>query len=68
MNADILHELIDRYELNIDKIYNAEHNELFKWRVMKTWREERQCSMSLVISLTRPSCLRCARPFTPPHR
>jgi hypothetical protein len=28
MNADILHERIDRYELNIDKIYNAEHNEL----------------------------------------
>ena len=40
MNADILHELIDRYESNIDKIYNAEHNELFKWRAMKTWREE----------------------------
>lgn len=40
MNTDNLHELIDRYESKIDKIYNAEHNELFKWRAMKTWRDE----------------------------
>ena len=40
MNTDNLHELIDRYESKIDKIYNAEHDELFKWRAMKTWRDE----------------------------
>ena len=40
MNTDNLHELIDRYESKIDKIYNAENDELFKWRAMKTWREE----------------------------
>ena len=40
MNSDNLHELIRRYEDNIDKIYNAEHDELFKWKAMKTWRDE----------------------------
>ena len=40
MNTDNLHELIDRYETKIDKIYSAEHDELFKWRAMKTWRDE----------------------------
>ena len=40
MNTDNLHELIDRYESKIDKIYDAEHDELFKWRAMKTWRDE----------------------------
>ena len=32
MNTDNLHELIDRYESKIDKLYNEEHDELFKWR------------------------------------
>ena len=40
MNTDNLHELIDRYESKIDKIYNVEHDELFKWRAIKTWRDE----------------------------
>lgn len=40
MNTDNLHELINRYEENLDKIYNAEHDELFKWRAMKTWQNE----------------------------
>ncbi len=40
MNSDNLHELIGRYESSIDRIYNAEHDELFKWRAMKTWRNE----------------------------
>lgn len=40
MNKENLHELINRYEASIDLIYNEEHNELFKWRAMKTWREE----------------------------
>ena len=40
MNYDNLHELINRYENGIDKIYNAEHNELFKWKAMHTWRKE----------------------------
>ncbi len=40
MNTDNLHELIDRYESNIDEIYNEVNDELFKWRAMKTWREE----------------------------
>ena len=40
MNYDNLHELINRYESNIDCIYNAEHDELFKWRAMFVWRQE----------------------------
>lgn len=40
LNTDNLHELINRYEENLDKIYNAEHDELFKWRAMKTWQNE----------------------------
>ena len=40
MNKEHLHELIRRYENNIDLLYNEEHDELFKWRAMKVWREE----------------------------
>lgn len=40
MNTDNLHELIRRYEDHVDKIYNAEHDELFKWKAMKTWQDE----------------------------
>ena len=40
MNYDNLHELINRYESNIDILYNEEHDELFKWRALKTWQEE----------------------------
>lgn len=40
MNKDNLHELINRYEDNIDMIYNEEHDELFKWKAMKVWRDE----------------------------
>lgn len=40
MNTDNLHELIKRYEDNFDMLNGNEHNELFKWKAMKTWREE----------------------------
>lgn len=40
MNNNNLHELINRYESNIDMLYNDEHDELFKWRALKTWQEE----------------------------
>ena len=40
MNLDNLHELINRYEENLNTIYNDEHDELFKWRGMKTWQDE----------------------------
>lgn len=40
MNTENLHELINRYEEHIDMIYNAEHDELFKWKAMKVWRDE----------------------------
>lgn len=40
MNYDNLHELINRYESNIDILYNEEHDELFKWRAFKTWQEQ----------------------------
>lgn len=40
MNLDNLHELINRYEQNIDILYGEEHDELFKWRAVKTWQEE----------------------------
>lgn len=40
MNKDNLHELINRYEANIDMLYGEEHYELFKWQAMKTWRDE----------------------------
>ena len=40
MNLDNLHELIDRYESRIDKLYGTEHYELFKWQAMKVWRDE----------------------------
>ena len=40
MNKENLHELINRYEEHIDMIYNEEHDELFKWKAMKVWRDE----------------------------
>ncbi len=40
MNYDLLHRLIDRYEEKIDKIYNKENYELFKWQATKTWQTE----------------------------
>lgn len=40
MNKENLHELINRYEDNIGLIYGDEHDELFKWRAMKVWRDE----------------------------
>ncbi len=40
MNIDNLHELINRYEENLDLIYGTEHYELFKWQAMKTWQQE----------------------------
>ena len=40
MNTENLHELIKRYEDSIDLLYNEEHDELFKWRAVKVWRDE----------------------------
>ncbi|MBR4236501.1 MAG: hypothetical protein IKR85_10660 [Clostridia bacterium] len=40
MNADYLHELINRYEASFDIINDTDHYELFKWQAMKTWRQE----------------------------
>ena len=40
MNIENLHELINRYEEHIDTIYNEDHDELFKWKAMKVWRDE----------------------------
>ena len=40
MNTDNLHELINRYENGLDWIYGSVHDELFKWRAVKTWRDE----------------------------
>ena len=40
MNLDNLHELISRYEAKMPLLYEeTTHDELFKWRAMKTWRE-----------------------------
>ena len=40
MNLDNLHELISRYEAKMPLLYDeGTHDELFKWRAMKTWRE-----------------------------
>ena len=40
MKKDNLHEFIKRYEENINLIYGDVHDELFKWRAMKVWRDE----------------------------
>ena len=40
MNIDNLHKLINQYEENIETLYNDEHDELFKWRAMRVWRDE----------------------------
>lgn len=40
MNMENLHELINRYEENMDLFYNDDHDELFKWEALKTWQEE----------------------------
>lgn len=40
MNYENLHELINRYEAEIDRLYNEKHDELFKWRATKTWQKE----------------------------
>ena len=40
MNKDNLHELINCYEKNLDTLYNDDHDEIFKWKAMKVWRDE----------------------------
>lgn len=40
MNLDNLHELINRYEKNLDRLYRTESYELFKWEAVKTWQDE----------------------------
>lgn len=39
MNNQNLHELIDRYEKNFEYVNNAEHDEIFKWRAVKLFRD-----------------------------
>ena len=50
MNYDNLHELIARYENSIDRIYNADHDELFKWRAMLPGRALRMIMRLLKLS------------------
>lgn len=40
MKQEILHDLINKYESNIDMLNGPEHNELFKWKAVKCWRDE----------------------------
>ncbi len=40
MNTAILDKLIQRYEENMDVLYGSEHDEIFKWRVLKTFQRE----------------------------
>lgn len=40
MNKITLDELFNRYEENIDMLYDAEHDEIFKWRALKTFQKE----------------------------
>ncbi len=39
MNKKNLHELIRRYEANFDMINDSEHDEIFKWKVVKCFRD-----------------------------
>lgn len=39
MNLENLHKLIDKYEENFYTINSAEHDEIFKWRAMKHFRD-----------------------------
>ena len=39
MNIENLHKLIDKYEENFYELNNVEHNEIFKWRAMKHFRD-----------------------------
>ena len=40
MNIATLDKLIDRYEANLDMLYGDKHDELFKWRALKTFQRE----------------------------
>ena len=40
MNAAILDELIHLYEENMDTLYGSDHDEIFKWRALKTFQRE----------------------------
>lgn len=40
MNKITLDELLNRYEENIDALYDAKHDEIFKWRALKTFQKE----------------------------
>lgn len=40
MNTTTIDELIDRYEANIDRLYDEKHDEIFKWRALKTFQKE----------------------------
>ena len=40
MNADNLHELINRYENNLQNTFSAPHDEFFKWCAIQCWQKE----------------------------
>ena len=40
MNKTTLDELLNRYEENIDKLYDADNDEIFKWRALNTFQKE----------------------------
>lgn len=40
MNTIILDELINHYKADIKRLYGEKHDELFKWRALKTFQEE----------------------------
>ena len=39
MNEQNLHELINRYEANFYLVNDDEHNEIFKWKTVKQFRD-----------------------------
>ena len=39
MNYDNLHELINRYEENFELVNSLEHDEIFKWRAIRCFRD-----------------------------
>ena len=39
MNKDNLHKLIEKYEKNLDLLNNHEHDEIFKWKAAKQFRD-----------------------------
>ena len=40
MDKAILDKLIQCYETDMDELYGGEHDEIFKWRALKTFQAE----------------------------